>query len=400
MEPTLTRRAASLDSASVDASSLPGAVLPELANGNRHEQRDMKSDSAKVFSSRREFLQFSTAALAGAAFTPLSTKAEPAASTAAPADRLLWGNLLHLSYNMWCDRRPSSWGSYKRDQLHYVQTADSLRFDDSLWRDLTDKMSKAGLNLVVIDLGDAIRYESHPEIAVRGAWTPARLREELARLRSLGLEPIPKLNFSTAHDAWLHDYSRMVSTPVYYKVCAELVTEVSALFGKPRFFHLGYDEETAAHQSQYLISIVRQHELWWHDFEFFVKTVTDLGVRPWIWSDFAWKHEEDFYAKMPKHVLQSNWYYGLRFDKVEDPMIKTFRDLDQHGFDQVPTGSNWTSPENFGKLVNWCRQEISPARLKGFLQTPWKPTLEEFRRDHLAAIDQVAEMVAKSPTKQ
>ena len=79
-------------------------------------------------------------------------------------------------------------------------------------------MARAGMNMLVIDLGDGIRYESHPEIAVQGAWPPARLREELARLRALGLEPIPKLNFSTAHDAWLHDYSRMVSTPAYYKV--------------------------------------------------------------------------------------------------------------------------------------------------------------------------------------
>jgi hypothetical protein len=114
---------------------------------------------------------------------------------------LISANLLHLSYNMWCDRLPSSWGHYTHDQLHYIQVSDTLRFDDTLWRDLTEEMAKAGLNMVVIDLGDAIQYESHPEIAVKKAWSPARLREELARLRNLGLEPTPKLNFSTAHDA-------------------------------------------------------------------------------------------------------------------------------------------------------------------------------------------------------
>lgn len=36
-----------------------------------------------------------------------------------------------------------------------------------------------------------------------------------------------KLNFSAAHDQWLHDYSRMVSTPVYYKVCAEVIRRYS-----------------------------------------------------------------------------------------------------------------------------------------------------------------------------
>lgn len=51
-------------------------------------------------------------------------------------------------------------------------------------------MSEAGFNMVVIDLGDGVEYDSHPEIAVRGAWRPQRLRSELVRLRQLGLEPI------------------------------------------------------------------------------------------------------------------------------------------------------------------------------------------------------------------
>jgi hypothetical protein len=345
--------------------------------------------------SRREFLKLSAAALAGTALTPSLPAADaPGTSTArSEPDRLIWANLLHLSYNMWCDRRPSSWGHYSRDQLHYIQVSDTLRFDDALWRDLTEKMAKGGLNMLVIDLGDGIQYESHPEIAVKGAWSAARLREELTRLRTLGLEPIPKLNFSTAHDAWLHEYSRMVSTSTYYKVCADLIAEVAALFGKPRFFHLGYDEETAQHQSQYSIAIVRQHELWWHDFDFFVRTVGALGVRPWIWSDFAWAHPDAFYEKMPMSVLQSNWYYGLGFNKADDPVIKTFHELDKHGYDQIPTGSNWSSPENFGKLVEWCRKEIPGAHLKGFLQTPWKPTLEAFRADHEQAVAQVAEAI-------
>lgn len=140
---------------------------------------------------------------------------------------MIWGNLLHLSYNMWCDRLPASWGNYRPDQLHNVQVSDTLRFDDSLWRDVTERMAKAGMNMVVIDVGDAIEYASHPEVSVKNAWSSTRLGEELARLRSLGLEPIPKLNFSTAHDQWLHDYSRMVSTPVYYKVCAEVISRYS-----------------------------------------------------------------------------------------------------------------------------------------------------------------------------
>jgi len=98
------------------------------------------------------------------------------------------------------------------------------------------------MNALVLDLGDGVRWDSHPEIAVENAWTPAKLREELDRARELGIEPLPKLNFSTAHDAWLGPYSRMVSTPQYYEVCRDLIDEASELFGRPRLFHLGMDE--------------------------------------------------------------------------------------------------------------------------------------------------------------
>ena len=101
---------------------------------------------------------------------------------------------------MWCD-----WDApeLKGDDSIY---RPELRFDRSLWDDLLKKMQQAGMNMVVIDLGDGVKYESHPEIAVKGAWSTAELRSELQRMRSLGLEPIPKLNFSTTHDAWLGKY--------------------------------------------------------------------------------------------------------------------------------------------------------------------------------------------------
>ena len=87
-----------------------------------------------------------------------------------------------------------------------------------------------------------------------------------------------------------------MSTPAYYKVCGELIAEVAQLFDKPRFFHLGYDEETAGNQVNNDYVVVRQHELWWHDFEFFVAEVQRHGMRPWIWSDYGWKHHDEYFA--------------------------------------------------------------------------------------------------------
>lgn len=345
--------------------------------------------------SRRDFMKLAGSALA-ASLAPGILAAEGGQEKKPEGGApLIWGNLVHLSYNMWSDRPVSAWGNLKPEDLGQVTAADHLRFDETLWKDITQRMARAGMNMIVIDLGDAIQYESHPEIAIKGAWSRDKLKEELARLRKLGLEPIPKLNFSTAHDRWLGDYSRMVSTPTYYKVCQELIDEVVKLFDKPRFFHLGYDEETAQNQAQYAIAIVRQHELWWHDFNFFAEAVGDNGVRPWIWSDYAWAHPQEFYEKMPKQVVQSNWYYGTRFDLVKDPKIKTFLDLEEHGFDQIPTGSNWSTPKNFPALVEFCKAHIPEPRLKGFLQTPWKPTVERWRAHHMEAIEMAAQAMGK-----
>ena len=45
----------------------------------------------------------------------------------------------------------------------------NLELDEKLWNDAIDSMVKAGANLIVIDLGDAVKYDSHPEIAVNNA---------------------------------------------------------------------------------------------------------------------------------------------------------------------------------------------------------------------------------------
>ena len=115
------------------------------------------------------------------------------------------------------------------------------------------------LIMVLVDLGDAIKYESHPEIAVNNAWSTTKLKEELKKMRGMGLEPIPKLNFAAGHDAWLKKYSRMVSTDIYYGVCKDLIEEVSDLFDKPRLFHLGMDEENADDQRYLQLAVIRQH---------------------------------------------------------------------------------------------------------------------------------------------
>ncbi len=300
---------------------------------------------------------------------------------------MIKANLIHLSYNMWGDREFADGDPIDRREVYYDPR---LRFDERLWRDVITRMAEAGMNMVILDLGDAVRYQSHPEIAVEGAWLPAKLRQELEFCRRLGIEPIPKLNFSACHDAWLGEYSRKLSTREYYTVCGDLVREVADLFGGPRFFHIGMDEETWHHQRELIYAVVRQGDLWWHDLNVLVQAVEQTGGRAWVWSDVIWNCGREIFRKnMPLSVVQSNWYYGKVFplpDNDPSNCVRAYHWLDEMGYEQVPTASTWGEQENYPLTVAYCRKHLTAQRLLGFMMTTWRPTLEARRQPHLDAI--------------
>ena len=328
---------------------------------------------------------------------------------------MIWASLLHISYNMWHDHAEVVWDdlpadTYSADDYIPKTCMDSRRwargyrsfltFDDDTWNAILQHMVDSGMNMVVMDLGDAIKYNSHPEIAVKNAWSTDRLKAELTKMRKMGLEPIPKLNFASAHHAWLGEYSRMIATKQYYTVCKNLINEVCDLFDNPRFFHLGMDEEITTHQKDYNYLVVRQRDLWWHDFYLLTEEVEKNNVRPWVWSDYAWHNLEIFFKKMPKSVLQSNWYYKERFDveNMGGNALKTvmlYNELDKAGYDQVPTGSNHQTPLSIDATVNYCKKELSSTHLYGFMTAPWRPTLPLCLDRHKEAIDQVGNAIKK-----
>lgn len=326
---------------------------------------------------RRSFLQSGMATLAASPI--LSALAQSGLSAETSQNPLIWSVLLHLGRNMWGDTPRA-----------YTPPVDKFSCDEKLWIELTEKSAESGLNMIVIDLGEAVKYQTHPELAVEGAWSVDQLRADLERMRKIGLEPIPKLNFSSCHDFWLGEYARMLSTPTYYKVCADLIKEVTEIFDHPRFFHLGYDEENYENQRSYDYVIVRQGELWKHDFLFFVDECEKNNVRPWIWADYVWSHP-DFIEWAPKSVVMSNWYYGNDFNPESNARAKTYLDFDAAGFDQIPTGSNWSNDLNFGQTVEFCKKNLSKERLLGYLQTPWKFTSPENHEHNLRSIQQVAD---------
>ncbi len=281
---------------------------------------------------------------------------------------MIWSYYLNLSYHMWAP----------------VPDDAKNETDVALWDEMVDFIAERGYNMVVIDIGDGIKFESHPEISAPDAWDKDFLKKKLDEMRAKGIEPIPKLNFSACHCVWMKQYRYMISTPTYYQVCADLIAEVCEAFGYPRLFHLGLDEEVIAHQRAQHIAIIRQGEHWWHDAFFLFRECEKHGARPWVWSDYYWHNPELFVKNMPKSVLQSNWYYG-RFDKKDASGnrvidISTYVDFERLGYDQVPTASTWSKPKGHNQLetLEFCREHISPERLKGFMTVPWSCTQRDY----------------------
>ena len=329
---------------------------------------------------RRDFIKASACAAAGMA-AAANTTVIPPWTGKDPVHAVL----LHLGHNMWCEWLPDG---VKAKIAESFQPDLKLRMKEELWRRVTDCMAEKKLNMLVIDIGEGLVYPSHPELAIEGSWTPDKLRGEILRLRAQGIEAIPKLNFSATHDGWLKHYHRMLTTPKYYEVVKDVIRDVAEIFQTPRFFHLGFDEETVGFAPHRNYFVMRAGDLWWHDFLYTVKCAEDCGCRAWVWSDYGWDHP-DYYKRCPKSVVQSNLYYdecmgGFDLEKDTSPhrkRLKAFWDLEAAGFDQIPCGTNWVghvrreknvgADDVIGKLVKLCRKVIPAQHRLGFLMAPW-----------------------------
>ena len=350
---------------------------------------------------RRDFL--GTAALAAGGLASGCTTVGGWCAKDAPFS---WGCLLHLGSNMWDDfaNGPDDWAKSEAEEKvrpnpfgpsgkRRSSYHSYLRCHEDLWKQSVDRAAKDGMNLVFIDLGEAVEYPSHPELKVVGTWSVEKLRAELARIRALGLEPCPKLNFSACHDSWLKNYHRMLSTRKYYEVVADVIRDVVEIFDRPRLFHIGYDEEMPIAEFNHFHVTVRQGDLWWHDLNYTIDQVTRHGSRPVMWADAIWTGRQEFLKRMTKEVLQSNWYYRSDFSEKKLKWnyefekkggwgetvngAAAFRALEEAGFDQLPCCSNWAEDPCADAVVKYCKANIDPSRLKGFYTAPWKMSVPD-----------------------
>lgn len=283
-------------------------------------------------------------------------------------NKFMWGTCIALGHNMWAN------------------PTDYLRCEKDVWDDVIDCIIKNGCNTVMINIAEGVIYDSHPELAVKGSWTKNQLSDEIRKLKSHGIEVVPRLNFSAGHSMWLGEYRKMTSTSTYYKVCDDLIDEMSELFENPKYFFLGMDEEVYSIQENLDYCIIREGDLYWHDQELLFKRAQKNGARPWIAADYVWhtkEREKRFLERMTKDVLLSNWYYHdfRQHNDWHDDSIAAYKLLNEHGFDQVPFTSTYVMDCNLDCTIKHIRENLTKELVKGVFMVQWSTTKKN--RDYL-----------------
>lgn len=75
---------------------------------------------------------------------------------------------------------------------------------------ILNKMKESGFNTVILDIEDGVIYKSHPELTRHYSVPMDELKQFADSARELGIDFIPKLNFSRSgrnlHDKWLYPH--------------------------------------------------------------------------------------------------------------------------------------------------------------------------------------------------
>lgn len=288
--------------------------------------------------------------------------------------------LIHMSPNNW--RKKGTNPDFYLDEEDFIYR-DEMICEKDTWRKVTDFLPECGINTLLIDVEDGVIYDKHPELAIKGSWTKEELKNELDRLRSIGLTPLPKCNFSCGHNAWLKDYAYMVGTPVYNEVCVDIINELIDLFDTPEFMHLGLEEEDVGLMEEcYPVTVLRSHFKKAEDAKVLFDACRAKGVRPWIWAGTrdvqSFGGDELFRKYVGTDVLLSSWYYSfLRYSedmRERYPVADYCCKFDEWGYEQVPTTSTWFWHLNHKETMRFAKNFISESSLKGHLAAPWMHT--------------------------
>lgn len=287
-----------------------------------------------------------------------------------PGTLLVRGFLMHITHY---------------DPRWYSKKGKEVPFDLALGLELIDTMAQVGLNLLVIDCADGLKYTSHPELARHYSVPMDTLTQLTQRAQQYGIEVVPKLNFSQSglhrHNHWFRPHNELFDNETYWKSAFEIIDELIDVARPPRFFHIGMDEDHWRSYEQYVAAINTLHG-----------GLQKRHLRAIIWNDSAcyWPqaaiHRDKSLAAekaIPKDVVQVLWDYS----DVKTENIRRIRDA---GFEL------WGAPGADTAQVIKLREALLQYGGTGILLTRWIPCVKANREVLLNHIDTLGPLCSRA----
>lgn len=280
----------------------------------------------------------------------------------------IYAYTIQLGNNMWYDKEqlPPQDPNFVHIRLPYRSVFNK---DKTAFRLLVDHAKNEDFNTIIIHMGEGYQYKSHPEIAPQNAWTEDELKAEIAHIRELGMEPVPMLNFSAAHDMWLGKYERMVGTDTYKNVCLDLIDEVCKLFDSPKYFHIGMDEETYEAQTYLDFATVRNEVVMKRDLADFFRVIRKNGSTPWMFFDFYKTSPDAFSDVVDKDVILSD--VTIRYSATKKTTPTEYVKLAQNGYKIVPMITHHFILPIENHVMPFLRNKIDKNAVAGVMNFPF-----------------------------
>ena len=268
------------------------------------------------------------------------------------------------------------------DPMWNRKKTQERRFSLKIALEAVEAMARSGLNTLVIDCADGVRYKSHPELKRRYTAPMNDLKRLAARAQSLGIDVVPKLNFAQSHwhchNHWFRPHHLLFDNAEYWKRSFKLIDELIKVCRPRKFFHIGMDEDHERSSVQWARAI---------------KTLRDglrrRGLRVLHWTDIAypqgraWVHAEKCAAGeplLPKDVIPVVWDYN----RIQPKLLKRLR---RRGMDC------WIAPgRDPSQILKWKRALLQVGG-SGMLFTQWCPCRPAFRARILGYLNRLGTLL-------
>jgi len=251
------------------------------------------------------------------------------------------------------------------------------------------KLSKNGINTIIMEWEATYPYENHKVISNRYAYSREEVKSFIAYCNALKIDVIP-LQQSFGHVEYIlknYRYKNLREDAKEHSQVNPLMEDsCKALFSDlykdmisthtSKYFHIGGDETYLlghSEASKKKIALVGKGRLYGDYVKMLCELVISLGKRPIVWADIALKYP-DALKNLPKETIFMDWNYGWDLNKFGDheKLMKT-------GFEIWGAPSIRSAPDNYfltvwNKHFENIKTFIPQARTlgyKGMVMTSW-----------------------------